>query len=110
MTKNLVYCKVKLLLIQLHIKCSSSFYVHLYIASTLGARDFSSGVSGFCQVFLSPARKASPLVNLAYGRRCVDLQPTPKIPAAREKNLWYLGYIASNLVCRFYMTIDKLNL
>ena len=23
--------------------------------------------------------------------RCVGLQPTPKIPAAREKNLWYPG-------------------
>ena len=38
------------------------------------ARDFSSAVSGFCQV------KASPLVTSAYGRRCVDLRPTPKIP------------------------------
>ena len=27
-----------------------------------------------------------------YGRRCVGLRPTPKIPAAREKNLWYPGY------------------
>ena len=33
---------------------------------------------------------ASPLV--AYGRRRVGLRPTPKIPAAREKNLWYPGY------------------
>ena len=33
---------------------------------TLGARDFSS-------------------------RRRVGLRPTPKIPAAREKNLWYPG-------------------
>ena len=41
--------------------------------STLGARDFSSTVSGFCQVFI------------------VTLRPTPKIPAAREKNLWYPG-------------------
>ena len=37
---------------------------------TLGARDFSSAVSGFCQVFI---------VTRA------------KIPAAREKNLWYPG-------------------
>ena len=43
---------------------------------TLGARDFSSAVSGFCQVFI-------------VTRRCVGLRPTPKIPAAREKNLWY---------------------
>ena len=28
----------------------------------------------------------------AYGRRRVGLRPTPKIPAAREKNLWYPGY------------------
>ena len=31
------------------------------------------------------------LVASAYGRRCVGLRPTPKIPAAREKNLWYPG-------------------
>ena len=55
---------------------------------TLGARDFSSAVSGFCQVFIV----ASPLVASAYGRRCVGLRPTPKIPAVREKNLWYPGY------------------
>ena len=49
------------------------------------ARDFSSAVSGFCQV------KASPLVASAYGRRCVDFRPTPKIPEnsrrTREKPL-----------------------
>ena len=44
---------------------------------TLGARDFSSAVSGFCQVFI---------VTRGFG-----LRPTPKIPAAREKNLWYPG-------------------
>ena len=49
---------------------------------TLGTRDFSSAVSGFCQVFI---------VASAYGRRRVGLRPTPKIPAAREKNLWYPG-------------------
>ena len=32
-----------------------------------------------------------PLVALAYSRSCVGLRPTPKIPAAREKNLWYPG-------------------
>ena len=42
----------------------------------LGARDFSSAVSGFCQ---------------AYDRRCVGLRLTTKIPTAREKNLWYPG-------------------
>ena len=41
----------------------------------LGARDFSSAVS-------------SPLVASARG---FGLRPTPKIPTAREKNLWYPG-------------------
>ena len=39
-------------------------------SGTLGARDFSSAVSCFA----------------AHG---FGLRPTPKIPAAREKNLWY---------------------
>ena len=30
-----------------------------------------------------------PLVASAYDGSCVGLRPTPKIPAAREKNLWY---------------------
>ena len=34
---------------------------------------------------------ASLLVASAYGRSCV-FRPTPKIPAALEKNLWYPGY------------------
>ena len=45
---------------------------------TLGERDFSSAVSGFCQVFL-----------------VTRLRPkTPKIPAEREKSLWYPGYVS----------------
>ena len=28
-------------------------------------------------------------VASAYGRRCVSLRSTPKIPTTREKNLWY---------------------
>ena len=45
---------------------------------TLDARDFSSAVSGFCQVFL-----------------VTRLRPkTPKIPAEREKSLWYPGYVS----------------
>ena len=44
--------------------------------STLGARDFSSAVSGFCQVFI---------VTRA------------KIPTAREKNFWYPGYFFSQM-------------
>ena len=45
--------------------------------TTLGARDFSSAVSGF-----GTAEDVS-----AFG-----LRPTPKIPAAGGKNLWYSGY------------------
>ena len=40
-------------------------------ASTLGARDFSSAVSGF------------------FSARGFGLRPTPRIPATHEKNLWY---------------------
>ena len=47
-----------------------------YFFSTLGARDFSSAVSGFCQVFI---------VTRA------------KIPTAREKNFWYPGYFFSQM-------------
>ena len=60
------------------------------LSSTLGARHFSSAVSGFCQVFI--VKKSVFLAASAYGRRRVGLRPTPKIPAAREKNLWYPGY------------------
>ena len=60
------------------------------LSSTLGARDFSSAVSSFCQVFI--VKKSVFLAASAYGRRRVGLRPTPKIPAAREKNLWYPGY------------------
>ena len=60
--------------------------------ATLGARDFSSAVSGFCQVLIVTRTKSVFLAASAYGRRCVGLPPTPKIPAAREKNLWYPGY------------------
>ena len=52
---------------------------------TLGARDFSSAVSGLCQVFIVTRAKSEVfLAALAYGRRCVDLRPTPKISGARE--------------------------
>jgi len=60
----------------------SAWRLYLYAkgqcADTLGARDFSSAVSGFCQVFIARLRRSW-------------LRPTPKIPAAREKNLWYPG-------------------
>ena len=36
-------------------------------------------------------QRRSSLVASPYGRSCVGLRPTPKIPAAREKNLWYPG-------------------
>jgi len=51
----------------------------LCLSLTLGARDFSSAVSGFCQVFIV---KSDPREKF------------PKIPAAREKNLWYPGYLS----------------
>ena len=35
---------------------------------TLGARDFSSAVSGFCQVFIVTRARASPLVASAFGQ------------------------------------------
>ena len=45
--------------------------------ATLGARDFSSAVSGFSQVFIV-ARSCRPSANTEN-------------PAAREKNLWCPG-------------------
>ena len=56
---------------------------------TLGARDFSSGVSGFCQVFRVTRAKSSRKKGFSRG---FGLRSTPKIPTAREKNLWYPGY------------------
>ena len=47
-------------------------YCSFLFRTTLGARDFSSAVSGS-------------VMALAYGRRCVGLRPTPKIPAAHVK-------------------------
>ena len=78
----------------------------------LGARDFSSAVSGFCLVFI--VTRASPLVASAYGRRCVGLQPTPEIPAAREKNLWYPGWslwgtLSKNFQCKSCIKAKSLN-
>ena len=49
---------------------------------TLGARDFSSAVSGFCQVFIVTR---APLVASAFGQH-------RKIPTAREKNPGYRRY------------------
>ena len=51
----------------------------LCLSLTLGARDFSSAVSGFCQVFIV---KSDPREKFL------------KIPAARETNLWYPGYLS----------------
>ena len=60
------------------------------LISTLGARDFSSAVSGFCQVVVGPAREASRffLAASAYGRRCVGLRTNTEISRrTREKPL-----------------------
>ena len=76
------------------------FYIDVSAAVTLGARDFSNAVSGFCQVFIV-TRAKSPAVFLAasaYVRICVGLRPTLKIPAAREQNLWYPRYVAVALL------------
>ena len=60
------------------------------------------------EVFLA----ASPLVASASGQKCVGLQPTPKIPAARKKNLWYPGYqsggILSNYTAHVSFSINHL--
>ena len=57
----------------------------LVFPSTLGARDFSSAVSGFCQVFIVTRRS---WLRSEYGRRCVGLRPTPKNSrSTREKAL-----------------------
>ena len=41
-------------------------------------------------------RYKAPLRARGFSRgfaRCFGLRPTPKIPAGREKNLWYPGYV-----------------
>ena len=63
-----------------------------WLLLTLGARDFSSAVSGFCQ---------------AYGRRCVGLRLTTKIPTAREKNLWYPGYLLLHSTAEFFRAVSQ---
>ena len=61
--------------------------------------------SSFHAVF-SVFLAASPLVASAYGRRFVGLRPTPKIPAAREKNLWYPGYKNRGYACKLFMFLS----
>ena len=51
------------------------------VLGTLGARDFSSAVSGFCQVFI-----------VTHLRKLFPFENSVTFPAAREKNLWYPGY------------------
>ena len=51
----------------------------LCLGLTLGAKDFARAVSGFCQVFIV---KSDPREKF------------PKFPAARQKNLWYPGYLS----------------
>ena len=70
---------------------------------------FSSGIALFPlpwvpETFLARfpvSVKSSPLAASAYGRRCVSLRPTAKIPAAREKNLWYPGYVSMGCVNQY---------
>ena len=57
-----------------------SFLRPLLTSATLGARDFSSAVSGFCQVFIA---------TRGFGLRPKMCRP---LATAREKNLWYPGY------------------
>ena len=71
-----------------------TLYKHFFLLCyerncTLGARDFSCAVSGFCQVLKSDSREkfflaASPLVSSAEGWRRVGLRPT-KLLVTREK-------------------------
>ena len=52
------------------------FFFAFLLISTLGARDFSGAVSGFCQVLTVNRAKFPPplaIVASAYGRRCVGL-------------------------------------
>ena len=55
--------------------------------STLGARDFSSAVSGLFQVFI--VTRAKSFAALGFGLR--PKMCGPLIPTEREKNLWYPG-------------------
>ena len=60
----------------------------LVSADTLGARDFSSAVFGFCQFFIVNRAKS---FSRGFAARGFGLRPTPKIPATRKKNLWHPG-------------------
>ena len=62
------------------LSCVRSFLRPLLTSATLGARDFSSAVSGFCQVFIA---------TRGFGLRPKMCRPSA---TAREKNLWYPGY------------------
>ena len=63
------------------------------VGATLGATDFSSAVSSFCQATVTRAKSSLRARGFsrcfAAGGFC--LRPTPKILASREKNLWYEG-------------------
>ena len=63
---------------------SGEFASGCWTLTTLGARDFSSAVSAFCQVFVVTRAKS-------FFSRGFGLRPTPKLHAAREKNFWYPG-------------------
>ena len=58
----------------------------------LGARDFSSAVSVFCQVFIVIRVKSLQVFSRGFAVRTFGLQlkisRPSEIPAAREKHLW----------------------
>ena len=61
--------------------------IQRHCMSSISLQDFSVSHPG-CQRLFSRGFQflsASPPVALAYGRRCVGLQPTPKIPPQARK-------------------------
>ena len=58
----------------------------------LGARDFSSAVCVFCQVFIATHAKSLEIFSLRFAVRAFGLEPKiswpSEIPVARERNLW----------------------
>ena len=79
--------------VRLHV-VNHSFKGPLNKKCTLGAqsaRDVSSAVSGFCQVFIYSDPREMFFSRLRPTAEDVSW-PTPKISAAGEKILWYPGY------------------
>ena len=71
----------------------------------LGARDFSSAVSVFCQVFIVTRAKSLGVFSRGFAVRAFGLEPKisrpSEIPAAREKNLW------CRLFTVFYLSVSS---